>query len=90
MKKEDMAAGSGYDQSYAQRTGKAPDWHCLECKNKNFGWRDVCNRCSVLTPQPCTATLLASLNAFVSSGQTDKLGLPVVQTKGFVAASKLR
>ncbi len=42
-----MAAGTGYDQSYANRTGKAPDWHCPECKNKNFGWREVCNRCSV-------------------------------------------
>ena len=47
MKKEDMAAGTGYDQSYANRTGKAPDWHCPDCKNKNFGWREVCNRCSV-------------------------------------------
>lgn len=47
VKKEDMAAGAGYDQSYAARTGKAPDWHCPECRNKNFGWREVCNRCQV-------------------------------------------
>lgn len=47
VKKEDMAAGAGYDQSYAARTGKAPDWHCPDCRNKNFGWREVCNRCQV-------------------------------------------
>ncbi len=47
VKKEDMAAGMAYDQSYAMRTGKAPDWHCPDCKNKNFGWREVCNRCQV-------------------------------------------
>lgn len=42
-----MAAGAGYDQSYAARTGKAPDWHCPDCRNKNFGWRELCNRCQV-------------------------------------------
>ena len=47
VKKEDMAAGAGYDQSYAARTGKAPDWHCPDCRNKNFGWRELCNRCQV-------------------------------------------
>lgn len=56
VKKEDMAAGAGYDQSYAARTGKAPDWHCPECRNKNFGWREVCKRCQVRAPCRCCFT----------------------------------
>ena len=51
-----MAAGAGYDQSYAARTGKAPDWHCPECRNKNFGWREVCNRCQVRAACRCCTT----------------------------------
>lgn len=31
------------------RTGKQPDWVCPspDCRNKNFGWREQCNRCQV-------------------------------------------
>jgi hypothetical protein len=29
------------------RTGKQPDWVCSDCGNKNFGWRQFCNRCKV-------------------------------------------
>ena len=29
------------------RGNKQPDWLCRECQNKNFGWREVCNRCQV-------------------------------------------
>ena len=31
------------------RTGKQPDWVCpsTDCRNKNFGWRESCNRCQV-------------------------------------------
>ena len=35
-------AGGGMD-----RTGKQPDWVCNDCGNKNFGWRQFCNRCKV-------------------------------------------
>jgi hypothetical protein len=31
----------------APRFGKAPDWMCIKCDNKNFGWREACNRCQV-------------------------------------------
>ncbi len=29
------------------RGNKQPDWLCRDCGNKNFGWREVCNRCQV-------------------------------------------
>ena len=29
------------------RAGKQPDWICPDCRNKNFGWREACNRCQV-------------------------------------------
>lgn len=32
------------------RGNKQPDWLCRECQNKNFGWREVCNRCQVREP----------------------------------------
>ena len=35
----------------ADRTGKQPDWNCAECSNKNFGWRQQCNRCQA-SPRP--------------------------------------
>ncbi len=36
--------GGGMD---GDRTGKQPDWVCGDCANKNFGWRQFCNRCKV-------------------------------------------
>ena len=30
------------------RGNKQPDWLCRDCGNKNFGWREVCNRCQVI------------------------------------------
>ena len=24
---------------------KEGDWHCDKCRNHNFAWRDICNRC---------------------------------------------
>ena len=54
VKKEDMG-GPGAVGAYMggaggpMRTGKAPDWLCPDpsCRNKNFGWREECNRCHV-------------------------------------------
>ncbi|GAB4824124.1 hypothetical protein N2152v2_011170 [Parachlorella kessleri] len=43
-----MGGGGGMD-----RTGKQPDWVCNDCGNKNFGWRQFCNRCKV--PKPAGA-----------------------------------
>ena len=56
IRKEDMAPGSsgasygggqGGGSGGPVRGGKQPDWSCPDCKNKNFGWREVCNRCGV-------------------------------------------
>lgn len=46
IEKEKMAAaGMGGAQA---RTGKVnADWTCPQCDNRNFGWREVCNRCKV-------------------------------------------
>ncbi|KAK9823203.1 hypothetical protein WJX72_001083 [[Myrmecia] bisecta] len=61
VRKEEMAAGGdggyGMDGGYGgggaggpMRTQKQPDWICPDCKNKNFGWREQCNRCSIPRP----------------------------------------
>ena len=55
--------GGGYPTGGAGgpvRTGKAPDWVCpnADCRNKNFGWREQCNRCQVSNN---TGALLCSL-----------------------------
>lgn len=50
-----MGGGGGYGGNYMagaggpMRNGKQPDWQCPEpnCQNRNFGWREVCNRCQV-------------------------------------------
>lgn len=42
-----MGGGMGGGMAGGDRTGKAPDWICSECTNKNFGWRQFCNRCKV-------------------------------------------
>ncbi len=56
IRKEDMAPGStgttyagssGGGSGGPVRGGKQPDWTCPDCRNKNFGWREVCNRCGV-------------------------------------------
>ena len=56
IKKEDMAPGSsgntyggssGGGSGGPVRGAKQPDWTCPDCKNKNFGWREICNRCGV-------------------------------------------
>ena len=55
VKKEDMgnsaAAGSMFvgGAGGPLRTGKQLDWLCPDanCRNKNFGWREECNRCHV-------------------------------------------
>lgn len=39
--------GMGMGAAGGDRTGKQPDWICSECQNKNFGWRQSCNRCKV-------------------------------------------
>ena len=47
-------SGGGGGAGGPMRTGKAPDWICPspECRNKNFGWREVCNRCEVRSLLP--------------------------------------
>lgn len=40
------------DAGGPMRGNKQPDWLCRECQNKNFGWREVCNRCQVVLPLP--------------------------------------
>ena len=55
IRKEDMApgptntygAGPSGGSGGPVRSGKQPDWTCPDCKNKNFGWREICNRCGV-------------------------------------------
>ena len=53
--KNSMPAGLPFstlllDAGGPMRGNKQPDWLCRECQNKNFGWREVCNRCQVLEP----------------------------------------
>jgi hypothetical protein len=56
VKKEEMPATGGAGGGYMPGAGgpvrgqKEPDWICPEpnCQNKNFGWRQVCNRCQVM------------------------------------------
>ena len=66
VKKEDMSGGGGMGMGgmgmggagYGMgggaggpmRGNKQPDWMCKDCGNKNFGWREVCNRCQVQKP----------------------------------------
>lgn len=63
VKKEEMGGGSGTGGGGAGasgggyvggaggpvRGGKEADWICPDpnCANKNFGWRQACNRCQV-------------------------------------------
>lgn len=56
VKKEEMPMGAaGGGGGYVPGAGgpvrgqKEPDWICPEpnCQNKNFGWRQLCNRCQV-------------------------------------------
>ncbi len=35
------------------RGNKQPDWLCRDTGNKNFGWREVCNRCQVIDHNFC-------------------------------------
>lgn len=47
IEKEKMAAAAAATGAPV-RTGKAnTDWTCPECNNRNFGWREICNRCKV-------------------------------------------
>lgn len=39
------------------KDGKQPDWMCPDCANKNFGWREVCNRCQVGSLRHCAVHL---------------------------------
>ena len=39
--------GGGGGGGGGPRAGKQPDWICPDCRNKNFGWREACNRCQV-------------------------------------------
>ncbi|KAK9868052.1 hypothetical protein WJX84_004457 [Apatococcus fuscideae] len=58
IRKEDMApgptntygAGPSGGSGGPVRSGKQPDWTCPDCKNKNFGWREICNRCGINKP----------------------------------------
>ncbi|DBA69944.1 TPA: hypothetical protein ACH3X2_012437 [Trebouxia sp. C0005] len=66
VKKEDMSGGGGGmmggmgggSNGYGMgggaggpmRGNKQPDWLCRDCGNKNFGWREVCNRCQLPKP----------------------------------------
>ena len=62
VKKEEMGGGGGGGAPVGGgsggytpgaggplRGGKEPDWICPDanCHNKNFGWRQACNRCQV-------------------------------------------
>lgn len=42
--------GMGGGAGGPMRGNKQPDWMCKDCGNKNFGWREVCNRCQVSKP----------------------------------------
>ena len=43
------------------RTGKAnADWTCPECNNRNFGWREMCNRCKVRVEHTATSWHIVS------------------------------
>ena len=42
--------GMGGGAGGPMRGNKQPDWMCKDCGNKNFGWREVCNRCQVQKP----------------------------------------
>ena len=42
-----MGMGMGAGGMMGDRSGKVADWNCSECGNKNFGWRETCNRCKV-------------------------------------------
>ena len=77
VKKEDMgnsaAAGSMFvgGAGGPLRTGKQLDWLCPDanCRNKNFGWREECNRCHVRgAPRPprCRRNVRLGLTAFAS------------------------
>lgn len=66
VKKEDMSGsggmgmggmgmgGGGYGMGGGAggpvRGNKQPDWMCKDCGNKNFGWREICNRCQIPKP----------------------------------------
>ncbi len=57
IEKEKMAAAASNGGGGGLMAGAAPtpartgkvhtDWTCPECSNRNFGWREVCNRCKV-------------------------------------------
>lgn len=40
--------GSGGSSSGGQ--ARAGDWECSDCQNKNFSWRNSCNRCQASKP----------------------------------------
>ena len=82
VKKEDMSGGGGMGMGgmgmggagYGMgggaggpmRGNKQPDWMCKDCGNKNFGWREVCNRCQVQKPVGASMEVSeASLHACV-------------------------
>ena len=60
-----MGGGGGGGGGYAPgaggplRAGKEPDWICPDtnCRNKNFGWRQACNRCQVCARIAAAAVL---------------------------------
>ena len=51
------------------RAGKQPDWICPDCRNKNFGWREACNRCQVRASAAAFEPPLHELFSLPSSGR---------------------
>lgn len=53
------------------RGGKEPDWICPDqnCSNKNFGWRQACNRCQVLSQAAIYCSSLQDISGTVATGQ---------------------
>ena len=47
------------------RGNKQPDWLCQDCGNKNFGWREVCNRCQVMALSVHFQSVCALVSLFV-------------------------
>lgn len=52
VEKDKMAAQQygGAMPDAGGRGGRPSDWFCPDCNNKNFGWREVCNRCQAPRP----------------------------------------
>ena len=51
-----LAASSGGGAAAGDRSSKQADWVCPDCENRNYGFRQVCNRCKAAKPGSAAAT----------------------------------